>query len=138
MSRQERKQKVDKVAAAVILQQYLETHQMKEEQSMADERNDEMLNPDDEPDALAEGDIIEMIDDSGETIRFTFVDALEYEGETYLALSDPQADEDSDDIEVFILKIDQDENGEDVYSVPDDDVADAVFQKLVDLTDEME
>jgi hypothetical protein len=39
---------------------------------------------------------------------------------------------------VFILKIEQDENGEDVYNVPDDDVADAVFAKLVQLTEDLD
>ena len=29
-----------------------------------------------------------------------------------------------------------DENGDDVYNVPDDDVADAVFAKLVEMTEE--
>ena len=29
-----------------------------------------------------------------------------------------------------------DENGQDVYTVPEDDVSDAVFQQLVDMTEE--
>ena len=40
-------------------------------------------------------------------------------------------------LEVFILKIEQDEEGNDVYTVPDDDVADAVFEKLVKLTEDL-
>ncbi len=80
-------------------------------------------------------DIVELIDENGEKTLFEHLATLEYKGESYLALCDPEADE--DDLEVFILKIDQDENGEDVYTVPDDDVADAVFEQLVNLSDSM-
>ena len=80
-------------------------------------------------------DIVELIDENGEKTLFEHLATLEYNGESYLALCDPEADE--DDLEVFILKIDQDENGEDVYTVPDDDVADAVFEQIVKLSDSM-
>ena len=80
-------------------------------------------------------DIVELIDENGEKTLFEHLATLEYKGESYLALCDPDADE--EDLEVFILKIDQDENGEDVYTVPDDDVADAVFEQLVKLSDSM-
>ena len=83
-----------------------------------------------------EDDIVELIDENGEKTLFEHLATLEYKGESYLALCDPDADE--EDLEVFILKIDQDENGEDVYTVPDDDVADAVFEQLVKLSDSME
>ena len=80
-------------------------------------------------------DIVELIDENGEKTLFEHLATLEYKGESYLALCDPDADE--EDLEVFILKIDQDENGEDVYTVPDDDVADAVFEQLVKLSDSL-
>ena len=48
---------------------------------MADElnKNNEANEPEEELNALEEGDIIEMIDDNGKTVPFIFVDALEYE-----------------------------------------------------------
>ncbi len=96
---------------------------------MADENN---LTPrEDEEDNL-----VELIDENGEHTFFEHLATLEYEGESYLALCDPEAEE--DDMEVFILKIDQDEDGNDVYNVPDDDVADAVFEKLVKLTEDLD
>ena len=88
------------------------------------------------PDFNEEDDLVELVDENGETTVFEHLATLEYEGESYLALCDPESEEDN--LEVFILKIEQDENGEDVYNVPDDDVADAVFARLVQLTDEME
>ena len=81
-------------------------------------------------------DLVELIDENGQHTMFEHLATLEYEGESYLALCDPEADE--DDLEVFILKIEQDENGNDVYNVPDDEVADAVFAKLVELTEDLD
>ncbi len=126
VSRTDRRQLVDKVAAAVILQQWLETQNLKEEKKVAEEKNNEMMNPDDEQYALAEGDVIEMLDENGETIRFTFVDALEYEGNTYLALTDEE-EEDA----VFFLRIDQDEDGSDVYTAPEEELEDRLFEQFL-------
>jgi uncharacterized protein YrzB (UPF0473 family) len=95
-------------------------------------------NPVNRPEEEEDDDIIELVDENGESTNFEHLATLEYKGETFLALCDPEADED-EDLEVFILKIETDEDGNDVYTVPDDDVADAVFaefQKLVDDTDE--
>ena len=82
-----------------------------------------------------EDDLVELIDENGETTVFEHLATLEYEGESYLALCDPESEE--EDLEVFILKIEQDENGEDVYNVPDEDVADAVFAQLLRMTEDL-
>jgi len=82
-----------------------------------------------------EDDLVELVDENGETTVFEHLATLEYEGESYLALCDPESEE--EDLEVFILKIEQDEDGNDVYNVPDDDVADAVFAKLVQMTEDL-
>ena len=87
------------------------------------------------PEGNEEDDLVELIDENGESTVFEHLATIEYEGESYLALCDPESDE--EDLEVFILRIDQDENGEDVYNVPDDDVADAVFARLVELTEDL-
>ena len=96
---------------------------------MSDEINNPNLDPEEED------DLVELVDENGETTVFEHLATLEYEGETYLALCDPESDED-EDLEVFILKIEQDEEGNDVYNVPEDEVADAVFAKLVELTED--
>ena len=86
------------------------------------------------PEDENEDRIIEFIDENGESTLFEHLATLEYNGESYLAVCDPEADDEN--LEVFILKIETDENGQDVYTVPDDDVSDAVFQQLVDMTEE--
>ena len=80
---------------------------------------------------------VELIDENGEHTVYEHLATIEYEGEHYLALCDPEEDEDEDeDLEVFILRIDQDENGNDVYNVPEDDVSDSVFEKLLEIIDD--
>ena len=127
IGRTERKHLVDKVAAAIILQQWLETQNlMKEEKTMSDEQSNEMMNPDDEQYVLSEGDIIEMLDENGQTICFHFVDALEYEGNTYLALTDEEEDD-----AVFFLRIDREEDGSDVYTAPEEELEDKLFEQFL-------
>lgn len=86
------------------------------------------------PEDENEDRIIEFIDENGESTLFEHLATLEYNGESYLAVCDPKSDDEN--LEVFILKIETDENGQDFYTVPDDDVSDAVFQQLVDMTEE--
>lgn len=96
--------------------------------------NDEMNNiPENDdsgisPDALSEGDIIELVNDDGETVPFIFVDAIEYEDDIYLALAEPDEDD-----AVFFLKIEQDEDGNDVYTAPDESLEDALFIRFSSL-----
>ena len=130
ISRSGRKQKIDKVAAAIILEQWLKEKKEEGDTNMADD----IVNR--TPEGEENDELVELIDENGESTLFEHLATLEYEGESYLALCDPEADEDS--LEVFILRIDHDENGSDVYNVPDDDVADAVFAKLVQLTEDLD
>ena len=84
--------------------------------------------PENDENALEEGDIIEMLDDDGNTVPFIFVDAVEYEGDVYLALAEPEEDD-----AVFFLKIEQDEDGNDVYNAPDEELEDILFQRFTEM-----
>ncbi len=99
---------------------------------MTDENSMNLLDGENEQ----ENDLVELIDENGEHTVFEHLATLEYEGDSYLALCDPESNE--DDLEVFILKIEQDDDGNDVYNVPEDDVADAVFAKLVQLLEDLD
>ena len=90
--------------------------------------NPEGFDPEEDPNALTEGDIIEMVGEDGETVSFIFVDALEYEGDVYLALAEPEEDD-----AVFFLKIEQDEDGNDVYNAPDEELEDILFQRFTEM-----
>ena len=141
--RDDRKGRVDKVAAAIILQQYLDAqrpapgsgnHNIWRKTTMADDINNNT--PQDEE--LPEG-VIELTDEDGVTTQFEYLTTIEYEDELYVVLM-PIEDEETDDEEgeVLILKIEQDpETGEDMYvTVADDDVCQAVFDQFVALMDE--
>ena len=95
---------------------------MNEEKNNFPEENE----PETDPNALAEGDIIELINDDGETVPFIFVDALEFEGDVYLALAEPE-EEDA----VFFLKIEEDADGSDIYTAPDEALEDALFEQFI-------
>lgn len=130
LSRSGRKQVVDKIAASVILQQWLDSQKNKEVFTMDDRMNNNpgSFDPEDETNALTEGDIIEMIGDDGETVSFIFIDALEYDGQVYLALAEPEEDD-----AVFFLSIEQDENGNDIYNAPDESLESILFQKFTEM-----
>ena len=102
---------------------------------MSDEMNNnpESFDQEEELNSLVEGDIIEMIGDDGETVSFIFVDALEYEGDIYLALAEPEEDD-----AVFFLKVEQDEEGNDVYNAPDEELEDFLFQRFSEMRGENE
>ena len=137
--REDRKKSVDKVAAAVILQAWLDNAQnVKEYNEMA---NDEIRRPDEEPETDEVPDVVELTDEDGNTTRFEYITTLDQDGELYIALM-PIEDEGNADDEngyVVFMKIEQDENGEDYYvSIDDDDLVDALFEKLTQMLDEEE
>ena len=102
---------------------------------MADEKN---VNLPEEENELPDG-IIELTDEDGVTTQFEYLTTVDHEGELYVVLMAAEdAESDSDEGEVIILKIEQDpETGEDIYvSVEDDDISQAVFEKFVAMMDE--
>ena len=137
MRREDRRNHVDKVAAAVILQTWLDKEREKKEQPMADnEKNLRMEEGGENDNELPE--IIELTDDDGNVTRFEYMTTIDYEGELYVALMLADEDEETEEEgNVVILKIEQDENGEDIYvSIEDEALADAVFQKFLEMVDE--
>ncbi len=103
---------------------------------MADENNripEDEIPEGDAPEELEEGDLIEMYDDEGNAMTFVFIGAVEYEDDCYVALTD-QEEEDA----VFFLKIEQDEDGNDVYTAPSDELEDKLFERFMEIYGEDE
>ncbi len=93
------------------------------------------------PDSDDQEDLIELIDEDGASVRFEHLATLEHQGGTFLALSpadaaDPESDE--EDMEILIMQIQQDEQGQDIYVRPDEQLEEAVFEKFLKMIDEME
>ena len=100
---------------------------------MADDINSNI--PEEE---LPEG-IIELTDDDGVTTQFEYLTTIDHEGELYVVLMVLDDEEqDDEEGEVLILKIDRDpETDEDIYVTIDDEAeSDAVFQRFLDIMDE--
>ena len=92
---------------------------------------DEMLNNIPEE----EDNIVELTDDDGVVSKFEYLATIPFDGDDYVilqVLDEDGQEPEGDDGEVIILKIEQDENGEDIYvSVDDDDVAQKVFEMFI-------
>lgn len=148
MRREGRKTHVDMVAAAVILQRYLDKRsneraalqRAEKEEPMTDDlnRKDEELQDNGEE----ENQIIELTDEDGQTSQFEYLTTIDHEGKLYvvLMLLDENGEEtDDEDGEVIILEIQKDENDEDIYvSVDDDSISDAVFEKFMKMVEEQD
>ena len=88
-------------------------------------------------------DLYELEDENGEKTMFEMLDAMEYEGETYYALTpffdEEQGDEMLEDSgEVVILKSEYDENGEKLMvSIDDDELYEKIGNIFIDRIQDM-
>ena len=132
LSREERKKRIDMVAAAIILQEYLDQLQAqganKEDIAMDEQKKD--LAPEVVEEEYDEEDyIVELTDEDGVTTAFEYQATIELDGNEYIVLmAPPEEDEDEDEGGVVIMKIEEDENGEDMYvSIEDEELLQQVF-----------
>ena len=117
VQRKERKQNVDKLAATIILEQWLATTKNKEDVHMEN----------------LENDFIYLQDEEGNEIAFVHISTVEHQQEYYIALAEAKEDDNDDsEEEITILKIVVDENGEDTYvSIDDEEELQIVFEKFL-------
>ncbi len=85
------------------------------------------------------GEIVTLLDDNGEEVRFDHLLTFVYEGETYVALLPVDAVENVGDDEVLILRTVEDAEGElDRYlPVEDETKLDNLFEVFLERFDEM-
>ncbi|MDY5730034.1 MAG: DUF1292 domain-containing protein [Eubacteriales bacterium] len=90
-----------------------------------------------------EDNLIELIDEEGKATMFEHVATIEHEGETYIMVVEEEmlakADEDeNEEVEAVVLKVETDENGNDIYvSIEDEALSAIVFEKCLDALDEV-
>lgn len=111
--REERKKRVDMVAAVMILESYLDA-------VAAQKRAQEAAMQEDEEEDGEDG-VLEMIDEDGNAIRFYLNADIRYAGEDYVLLS---AAEDAGDIvqdESFIMHVTADADGNPCYQTLEDE-----------------
>ena len=77
-------------------------------------------------------DFVTLIDEDGNEVEFEHIDTVEYNGVTYLAFIPAELSVE-EDAEVVIMQVVTDENGEELLEgVEDDDIADAVFNIVME------
>ena len=76
--------------------------------------------------------VVILQDESGKDVAFDHLMTLEYKGSSYILLEAQQDMEDCLQGESIILKIEQDENGDDLYATIEDEAEyQEVFQKCL-------
>ena len=111
MSRENRKKKVDMIAAVMILQSYLDVQAM--QMAAADDQEDEDEEEDD--------GIFEMEDEDGNIIRFLLSAEISHEGNEYVLLTAAEEAQDVEMDESFIMLKTTDEDGDECYQSLDDE-----------------
>lgn len=122
MRREDRKKKVDMVAAVVILQSYLDARA-----AMADDG-----------DEADDGDgILEMEDEDGNPIRFYLSASIRYADEDYVLLTCAEATDDIEQDESFIMRCTTDRSGNACYqSLEDEALIAAVYEAYLAQSEE--
>lgn len=141
--RDKRKLVVDKLAATFILQSFLdaggwkepvcdpETHKkvfQSEVWHMSDNQNFDMeMDPE---------NIVELVDDEGNEVKFEHLMTLEHKGGIYICLAPAEPMEDVEDDELVIMRIQQDADGNDFYSTIESEAElNEVFEKYCELAE---
>ena len=128
VSRQKRKGVIDKMAAGYILQGFLDSGLLPK------------IAKDEQEDGNMEGymeneNIVELVDEAGDPVKFEHLMTLDYEGASYALLAPIDDIDGIGDDEVVVLKIDT-EDGEDVYvGVEDEDLLEKVFARYLELAE---
>ena len=132
-SRQERKQRVDKVAAAIILQQYLDAQRAAAQTAQARQKEEHTMSE-------ANDNIIELLDEEDNTVRFEHLATLERDEHYYICLAPLNEDEEAgEEVDVLFMEIVQDEEGAESYvPVEDEDLEEELFNQFMELVDEEE
>ena len=133
--REGRKQVIDKLAATYILQAFLDAGGWREEKT-ENRKTDEgevfrLMDG-----YMEEDNIVELVDEDGKELKFQHLMTLDHEGKTYVVLAAAEEMEDIAQDEALVLRIDTDDEGNDVYaSITDDDELEAVFNHYLEIAE---
>ena len=77
-------------------------------------------------------DFITIIDDDGEEFELEVLDSMDYNGESYMAFLPANMDENDPDYGIIILRVVEDENGEEMFeSIDEDDKLQDVYEHFM-------
>lgn len=136
--RGDRKNVIDKLAAVFILQSYLDAGgwrdcsvkklQLRSVYTMSENMNHDL--------DMEREDIVELVDEEGNDVRFEHIMTLEHKGNVYICLVPVDPMEDVAEDELVIMRIEDDGEGNDVYATIEDDAElDEVFEKYLEIAE---
>ena len=135
--RERRKDVVDKLAATYILQSYLDrggwvaadSHKLSLRGVYTMSENNHELD-------MEREDIVQLVDDEGNEVDFEHLMTLEHNGKAYICLVPVEPMEDVGEDELVILRLETDEDGNDIYTTIDDEAElDEVFEKYLEIAE---
>ena len=138
MRRARRKAYIDQLAATYILQAFMDAGGWRESEikqieskgvwHMSENMNHEL--------DMDREDVVELVDEDGNTVRFEHLMTLEHEGRPYICLVPMEPMEDVGEDELVIMRIETDDEGNDIYATVEDEAElDAVFEKYLEIAE---
>ena len=79
-------------------------------------------------------DYITIVDDDGQEFELEVIESMDYNGKTYMSFLPADMSEDDPDYGFILLRVVEDENGEEVFeSIDDDDELQDVYERFMAL-----
>ena len=136
--RNKRKEYIDRLAATYILQGFMDAGGWREDEGpkiylkgvwhMSENWNHEL--------DMDREDIVELVDEDGNAVRFEHLMTLEHGGKPYICLVPVDPMEDVEEDELVIMRIETDVEGNDVYATIEDDAElNEVFEKYLEIAE---
>ena len=135
--RGKRKEVVDKLAATYILQSFLDKGGWRDESNNKNYlRSVYHMSENNHEYDMEREDIVQLVDEDGNEVDFEHLMTLEHNGNAYICLVPVEPMEDVAEDELVILRIETDEDGNDIYATIEDDAElDAVFEKYLEIAE---
>lgn len=142
MDRAERKRYVDSLAAASILQGFLNDKNKNSKENIMSDKEKKLCDcgcEHEDCDCEFEDEIVELTTDDGKKLKFFFVGTIEYKGKNYSAFEPAEEIEgiSEDDLIIFELSGDDEETA-DLLPVEDEKLLDEVFEEFCKALEEDE
>lgn len=87
---------------------------------------------------MEQDNIVELIDENDNPVKFEHIMTIEYEGEKYALLSPVDDLEDVEEGEVVILRIEEGDEQDAYVGIEDEELLEAVFQKYLEIVESEE
>lgn len=127
MRRDKRKGVIDKVAATIILQSYLDKINLRSKNQMKDVNKQE-----NDVEMIEEDEVVTLTDDDGKDTDFYVLAELDYKDKWYIYLEPVELNEEYEEGEIIIFELGENEEGEEVFlPIKDEKLLQEVFELFI-------